>query len=172
MSDFPAASQCRVYDGHGGMHYVSLDPCSHDLAGPADRQPEDVPIASIMTRNIVCARPELQLDALIGLMIQNHIGCVPIVDERGRPHGIVTKLDLVEAMQEPPGATVRRTAGDVMMPIALTLDERATVAHAVSMMTLEDLHHVMIVSCHGTLIGVVSSKDVVRWLAETGRAAL
>jgi CBS domain-containing protein len=53
-----------------------------------------------------------------------------------------------------------------MMPLALTLDEHATLAHAASLMTLEDLHHVMVVSCSGALIGIVSAKDVVRWLVE------
>jgi CBS domain-containing protein len=51
-----------------------------------------------------------------------------------------------------------------MMPIALTLEESSTVGDAASMMTCEDLHHVLVVSRSGALVGVVSAKDIVTWL--------
>ena len=41
----------------------------------------------------------------------------------------------------------------------------ASVAHAAAMMSLEDIHHVAIVADSGLLLGVVSSIDIVRWLA-------
>ena len=52
-----------------------------------------------------------------------------------------------------------------MMPLALTLGEHATVAQAAALMSLEDVHHVPIVADSGRLIGVVSTFDIVRWLA-------
>jgi CBS domain-containing protein len=52
-----------------------------------------------------------------------------------------------------------------MLALAFSLDERATIAQAAAMMAIEDLHHVPIVSVEGRLIGVVSSLDIVRWLA-------
>ena len=100
------------------------------------------------------------MPALAQLFLDEHVGCIPIIDERGRPHGIVTKSDVVGQLSD--DCWSMRTARDVMMPLALTLDEHATLAHAASMMTLEDLHHVMVVSCSGALIGIVSAKDVVR----------
>jgi CBS domain-containing protein len=59
-----------------------------------------------------------------------------------------------------------RDADEVMMPIALVLDETATVAHAAAMMALEDTHHVLVVRETGELVGVVSSKDIVKWLVD------
>jgi CBS domain-containing protein len=53
---------------------------------------------------------------------------------------------------------------DVMMPLAITLDDDATVGHAAALMAAEDMHHVMIVA-EGRLVGVVSTMDVTRWLA-------
>jgi CBS domain-containing protein len=52
-----------------------------------------------------------------------------------------------------------------MMPLAITLNERSSVAHAAAMMAAEDVHHVPIVDVHGRMIGLVSSMDIVRWLA-------
>jgi CBS domain-containing protein len=52
-----------------------------------------------------------------------------------------------------------------MMPLAITLGQRATVAHVAALMASEDVHHVPIVDDHGRLIGVVSTMDIIRWLA-------
>lgn len=158
-------SRCRVYDGRGEVTTSRIS-CIHRMLPPIRPAPtiaDSVAVTDVMAHDLVCARPELRIDALARLMVDNHIGCVPIVDERGRPVGIVTKFDLVERMMS---ERATGTAAEVMMPLALTLDEHATVAHAASMMALEDLHHVMIVSCTGTLIGLVSSKDIVRWLVD------
>jgi CBS domain-containing protein len=160
-----AMTQCRVFGGQGEL--VRLQPGCEERASStavcvrtvADR----VPITEIMAKSLVCARDDLAVDELVRLILRSHIGCVPIVDERGHPRGIVTKTDLMELLLTPErlGSS---TAADVMMPLAIVLDERATVAHCASMMALEDFHHVMVVSCAGALIGVVSSQDVVRWL--------
>ena len=118
-----------------------------------------MPITAIMTRDVICVRRTRGVDNLVRLMVENHIGSIPVVDEHGKPIGMVTKLDLIEQ------AGTVRTAEEVMMPLALTLNERATVAHAAAMMTLEDVHHVPVVSPAGALVGVVSSLDIVRWVA-------
>lgn len=122
-----------------------------------------VAVTEIMTRDVMCARNDRPAHELVALMLGSHIGSVPIVDERGRPSGIVTKTDLVELLLEP-GRIAGATARDVMMPLAIVLDERATIAECASMMALEDFHHVMIVRDTGELVGLVSSQDIVRWL--------
>jgi len=122
-----------------------------------------VPVTEIMTRDITCARRDVDAEQLVELFVDNHIGCVPIVEDPGRPIGMVTKADLVEQLA--PGKPCALTANDVMMPFALTLGEQATIAHAAAMMASEDIHHVPIVDEEGCLIGIVSSMDIVRWLA-------
>jgi CBS domain-containing protein len=158
-----------VYERHGSSRESVLPPCDQVALERSPTIADRVPVTEVMTRDLVCARPDLEVNVLARLMTDCHIGCVPIVDERGRPQGIVTRFDLVEQLAQD-GASV--TASDVMMPLALTLGEHATVAHAATMMAQEDLHHVMIVGPGGTLIGVVSSKDIVRWLVENDRNGL
>lgn len=135
-------------------------------------------LRDIMSRDLVSVRPELSIDKVVNLMVGRHIGCLPVVNERGRPIGIITKFDLVEQLDAAmhlaaggcplPVDLQAQTADDVMMPIALTLDEHASVAHASSMMISEETHHVLVISDDGTLVGVVSAKDIVRWVTEHG----
>jgi len=147
---------------------------SCELPEPADR--ERGGIRTIMSNHVVCARGDLDIHAAIQLMMRHHIGCLPIVDHRRRPIGIITKLDLVEQLEtvlrrdgRPPSDLRHlrpRTVEDVMMPLALTLQERATVAQAATMMAVEDTHHVLVVSEDNHLVGVVSTRDVVMWVVE------
>ena len=128
-----------------------------------------VPLTDIMTRSITCARRELTAERVAELMVSNHIGCVPVVDEAGHPVGMITKLDLVERIVALDGNTpeglANQTAGTLMMPLSLTLNDRATIAHAAALIAIEDIHHVSVVDGAGRLIGIVSTMDVVRWLA-------
>ncbi|MBV8761285.1 MAG: CBS domain-containing protein [Deltaproteobacteria bacterium] len=112
-----------------------------------------------MAHDVVCARTDLNVDALTDLLVRNHIGCIPIVDDRGQPIGIVTKLDILERK---PNAI---SAGHIMMPLAITLNQHATIAHAAAVMSVEGFHHVMVVATDHTLLGVVSTMDIARWLA-------
>jgi CBS domain-containing protein len=120
----------------------------------------ELPISQIMTRATITARADSTVDSLIEMMTHNHIGCVPIIDAQGRPAGIVTRLDLIECR----GAD-RVTATDVMMPNAMTLPEDATLARAAALMSVESIHHVLVVGKNRTLVGVITTFDITRWLA-------
>jgi CBS domain-containing protein len=151
--------RCRIYNGTGELDatrstYLELAPVP-STPTIADR----VPVTAIMSRDVVCARADISLDAVRDLLVTNHIGCVPIVDDHARPTGIVTKLDLVERRWQ------TGSAADVMMPIGAMLDTSATVANAATAMALDDVHHVVIVGPDDVLVGVVSTMDIVSWLA-------
>jgi len=124
---------------------------------------DNVPVTEIMTRHVVCAFPDLPFEALIDVLVRERLGCVPVVDERGHPLGMVTKFDIVEQLVLPSRSAL--LVADIMMPLAITLADTATVAHAAALMASEDMHHVMIVSDR-RLVGVVSTLDVTRWLAD------
>lgn len=163
----------HVYRGQGN-HSVWVPICELDDA-TLPRVPtiaDLVPVRRIMSREVICAREDLEIGALMDLMVRHHIGCVPVVDDHGRPIGMVTKFDVVEQLLDartPEGPAPAATAGEVMMPLAITLDEHATIAHAAAMMSVEDVHHVPIVTGCGALIGIISAMDIVRWLASNDR---
>jgi CBS domain-containing protein len=166
----------HIYRGRGG-HALRTPP--YDPEQPALPQvptiADLVPACRIMSREVVCARDDLEVTALMDLMMRRHIGCVPIVDDRGHPIGMVTKLDLVEYLVAARAAIPDDLGGpfavasQLMMPLAITLDEHATVAHVAAMMSVEGVHHVPIVAAGGALIGVVSTMDVMRWLTDNDR---
>src|SRR4051794_35772962 len=115
---------------------------------PADQ----VPVTAIMSRNVISARVNTPVSALMHLMSSHQTSCVPIVDDRCQPIGIVTKSDVVEFVEHAQGTDLSlRTAAEIMMPLAITLHEHATVAHVANMIATEGFHHVMIVGPDGAL---------------------
>lgn len=51
-----------------------------------------------MVTNILTARPETEIQMVAEVMISHHIGCLPIVDERGSLVGVLTRSDILRAI--------------------------------------------------------------------------
>jgi CBS domain-containing protein len=142
----------------------------------APLQAEEPRVQHVMSNDLVCASEDLEIAALVSLVVRNRIGCIPVVDRLGRAVGVVTKTDLVEHLDillHGPATGTRSVtrARDVMMPLPMTIPDSATLARAANLMVLEDIHHVLVVSDQGFLVGVVSTKDLVHWLIATDRLA-
>lgn len=168
--------RCTVYGGRGEPHVLAMELVAPEELVHVSTKADDVPLMAIASRDLVCARPDLEIADVVRLMIRHRVGCIPVVDERRHPVGVITKFDIVEQIDAMlrsaadgsplPSDLAARNADEIMLPLAFTLDENATIAHAAAMMTTEDVHHVLVVSTAGQLIGVVSSKDIASWLAD------
>jgi CBS domain-containing protein len=121
------------------------------------------PITSIMRTKLLTSPPDASAEHVLELLRDRHVGCVPIIDQANRPLGIVTKLDVLETFGEG-----RKTAREIMMPHAHSLEATATVAEAALVMSAERIHHVLVVDDNRALIGLVSSLDLADWIARQG----
>jgi CBS domain-containing protein len=121
------------------------------------------PITSIMRTKLLTSPPDASVEHVLELLRDRHIGCVPIIDQDRRPLGLVTKLDVLETLGEN-----RKTAREIMMPHARSLEASATVAEVAKLMSAERIHHVLVVDADRALIGIVSSLDLAGWIAGQG----
>ena len=148
----------------------------------------DAPIATLMSRDFVCVREDLSVDAVRAILLERGVGAAPVVDAEGMPVGIITKTDFVRGLAELEGdwpgpseaaprlprgfhleALPRATARDLMMPFVFALPVETTVAQAAAFMASRGVHHVLVNDKRGALVGILSTIDLARWLAaETG----
>jgi len=130
-----------------------------DTAHPhcADR----TPVRAIMTGHVKCVRPDTELAEVCDLLTTESISGAPVVDEAGHAIGIISRTDLIHRELLPPGATV----DDLMMPMAFTLPEHASVAQAAALMAYEGVHRLPVLDTAGAVIGIVSALDIARWVA-------
>jgi CBS domain-containing protein len=125
----------------------------------ASNDPQIAQVATIMTRAVHCVRPDTRLESAAALFLERGIRAAPVVDGDGKVLGVVTRADLAGA-----GATV----GLVMSHHAFSLPERATVARAAELLMHEGTHCVPVVAADRTILGIVTPRDITRWIAREG----
>ncbi len=123
----------------------------------------DACVTDIMTRRVVCLRPETPVAQLADLFIERDIGGAPVLDENGRILGIVSKSELLRSCFETPRAN--QVVDDIMTAIVFRLPEDATVAQAARLMAYEGVARIVIVSPEGVIVGILSADDILRCVA-------
>lgn len=87
------------------IHHLPVENTNGDLCGlltwthmkrfqERGGQTENVPVSSIMTKDVITVRPDTEISKAIQLMKRNEIGCVPVVHDRHLV-GIITIEDVL-----------------------------------------------------------------------------
>lgn len=155
---------------------------SPDTAGAPGQAPtDDTPVSSIMTARVVSFTADTPADQATRLMLEKGISGAPVVDEAGRPIGMVSKTDLLESLYESLKADTEEQAnaalserkveqssavGDIMVPYLLAVSSRAPIALAAALMAYEGVHRLLVLDENNNMVGIVSSLDVLRWVAQ------
>jgi CBS domain-containing protein len=145
---------CLASDGAGESRWAA-----EPGASAADR----APVWAVMTRAVLAFRAELPLARARTLLLERELAAAPVVDEQARPIGIVTLRDIARAGEAALAGSTR--VGDVMVRRAICVSERAPLSEAAALMAFEGVDHAPVVSAKGTVVGVVTAHDLVRWLA-------
>lgn len=136
----------------------------------------DATVAEIMATNVVCVSGDVRFDTVSALLLDLGISGVPVVDDEGRPIGIVSKTDLLRVTRArddaenhdgSAGDLSRVAVEDVMMPIAFCVPENESIARAAALMAFEGVHRVPVVGTRGQVVGLVSPLDILGWLARS-----
>jgi len=148
------------------------------------------PVADAMEQAVLIAQPEMEAVELLKLFVDGGVHAVPVVDAGGEPIGVVSKIDVLGELCGQPDAprdrdfyasdteasaaarrwerrSVRRVR-DFMMPLSVVVTEETSVFEAASIMANKGIHPVPVVNTSGRVTGILTSSDVLRWLARNG----
>lgn len=167
------ASECRdcehcrglCIDGGGGEVFVR---CAW-LHGQIPPRPTATvaSLASIMSAPVHCVSPDASLESVRELFVTHAIGAAPVVDASGRTIGVVSKGDLLRALDQEgavPGIEIAR-ARQVMSHVVFALHSEADISRAAALMAYEGVHHIVVTDAAGMPAGIVSALDILRWFA-------
>jgi len=131
--------------------------------GPAPAAVEGT-VAEIMAKSVQCIRPDATIEVLVGLLVETGIGGAPVIDDTGRPVGVVSKTDVVRSLHERrnPATT---TVDEIMTPVAFVLREDAVIERAAALMAFEGVHRIPVVAPDGVIVGIVTPLDITRAMA-------
>ena len=131
-------------------------------------------VSDLMTRNVLCVRPDVSVDSLVELFVETSLRAVPVVDRHGTLLGIVTEADALldvhaRSNHDQPRSSDRqvRDAASIMRGLPLSLPESTSVARAAAVMVFEDASRAVVLSAQGDIVGLLSATDILFWLARS-----
>jgi CBS domain-containing protein len=164
--------------GHEIERTTDVGPQLPPLGGPHRR------VADVMTTDLVVATPSTSVPDLARMMRENAVSALPVVDEDGRPVGVVSEADLLVKERELAAhhgglwMESHPTAGDRVKAEALeaaelmssppaTIGGEASLAAAARRMAERGVRRLLVVDDVGRLRGLVSRRDLLK-VYETG----
>jgi CBS domain-containing protein len=125
--------------------------------------PERASITEVMDANVLCADAEATVEVVQAALAAHGAPVAVVLDAGGHAIGVCSRFDLALGG---PAAAIQTC----MTPFVITMLDSTTVADALELVIERDLHHIPILS-EGRVVGLVTPRAVIRWLAHSLRAA-
>jgi CBS domain-containing protein len=137
-------------------------------------------VASVMTKEVVTARPDTTFKEIAELLAGKGISAVPVVDGGGTPIGVVSEADLLAKQEyraggrQAPGLFAARArkarwrksfgavASHVMSKPPIVVDPGTPVSEAARLLADANVRRLFVVDRTGVLVGVLARRDLVR----------
>lgn len=141
-------------------------------------------IKEFMSQPVTVVREETTLEEIARTLLMQNIGCVPVLDARGKISGIITESDFTAKEKGIPFSTFRApqlfgqwldkgtveriyeqartmTAKEIMTHPAITVTEDQPVETALALLLKHDVNRLPVVR-DGVPVGIVSRHDLLR----------
>lgn len=118
-------------------------------------------VAELMTPNPVSISESATVGEAAWFLTHRELSAVPVINEAGRPVGVLSRADLVRHQGQAAEAT---PVGKIMTPTVVAMAPQDAAWAAIAKMTAFKVHRVFVVDASGVLVGVISAFDVVRTL--------
>lgn len=116
----------------------------------------------IMTSDPACCGPETPLTQVARMMVENDCGCVPVIDDAGRPLGVVTDRDIAcRAVARNLDARAL-CAADCMTTPVVSVARDETVDECCELLESNQIRRVLVVDDDGACCGIVALADIAR----------
>ena len=135
--------------------YLAASSESHMVALRAASR--GVPVSYAMMKQFATLSPHAHIDEAVQTLLQTSQGEFPVVDEAGKPVGVLGRGDLIRAIKSHgPEARV----SDAMATELPTIGYRATLEQAFKLLQQNSSPAVGVINAGGTLVGLVTSETI------------
>ncbi|HKD36556.1 MAG TPA: CBS domain-containing protein, partial [Pirellulales bacterium] len=122
-------------------------------------------VETLSPRKPIAVAAATPVGDVLRLMVERKVGCV-LVAEGAKPLGIFSERDALRKIGDQAVQFATRPVSEFMTPKPETLMADAKIAFAVQRMDLGGFRHLPIVDRDGQLIGVISARDILRYLTD------
>jgi len=165
----------------GGENIEGMDQCEECGQSLADMHLEGPLLQieqSLLTDRIGLLDPKTPITVaantpvgdVLRLMVDKSVGCLIVIEDKN-PVGIFSERDALIKLNVDAKRLSDRPVSEYMTAKPQTLEETAKIAFAVQRMDLGGYRHLPIVGEDGQLNGIISVRDILRYLTEQMTAA-
>ncbi|HMN62652.1 MAG TPA: CBS domain-containing protein [Anaerolinea sp.] len=108
--------------------------------------------------------PQATMKEALHVLAEKNIGALIVLDE-GKVVGILSERDIVRQMDKEGHCDLEMPVSKLMTREVITVGSEKTLDACMKLMTLKHIRHLPVVD-EGTLVGVISIGDVVRWVID------
>ena len=120
--------------------------------------------ADLMTAPAVSLRDAAIIPEAVALLIEKGFHAAPVIDEAGRPVGVLSTTDILLYAGE---KSDRLPVREIMTPAVFAVTPDTPAAKVVDEFLALKVHQLFVVDKTGVLIGVISTLDVLRRLGRS-----
>jgi CBS domain-containing protein len=128
--------------------------------------------AELMTDNPVSLLATATVPEATALLTDRGFSAAPVIDDTGRPVGVVSKADILIHDREqcrsgavPDGISAHADTTrveEIMTPAVFSVPTDTPAAKVIEQMVQLNVHQLFVVDDSGTLVGIISALDVLR----------
>ncbi|KAB2946952.1 MAG: inosine-5'-monophosphate dehydrogenase [Candidatus Methanoperedens nitroreducens] len=140
-----------------------------------------IPVSDVMTKDVITIKKNAGLHEAAGLLSENKISGMPVIDEENHVIGIVTEADilcmagiksdhtfkdiLMHILGEPiPRRKNCETVADVMTSPAITIKPEADIREVARILDEKRIKRLPVVDEENKLIGIISRANIIRFM--------
>ena len=124
--------------------------------------------SDLMTTKVLTATEGMLLIDAAEKMLQNHIGCLPVVDTENNLRGILTEFDIMNFALS--GEAGRATVAEAMSREVVSFPPEANFETIANCCIGRRIHRVPVVK-NGKVVGIISRHDVLAMMVKLYRNA-
>jgi CBS-domain-containing membrane protein len=142
---------------------------------------KDVNVEQVMTTPVVTVSETASVADAVRRMAELDLKRLPVVDEEGHLVGIVSRVDVLRALAQPPVAEVPRRSpvagsdavvGDVMMTSVPSVKADASLAEVVDLLVSTAQRRVVVVDDEHQVVGIITDGDLLERASDSERVGI
>ena len=121
----------------------------------------------VMTAPVVTVVANAMIEDALGLMLDNHISGLPVLHPDGQLAGVITEYDVLRFYRESDAAYHPfQPCREFMTTAIVTIGPDATLDEAMTALLQTSVRRLLVVDDGGRLVGVLSRRDIARFIRD------
>lgn len=138
-------------------------------------------VGQMMTPNPVTVSSEATISQAVNLMVEHDIKRLPVVDPTGRLVGMVSRINVLRALSQPPVAALPRKdppsghhlrVGEIMMTSVPTVHTDTPLAEVVGLLVSSAQRRVVVIDEARRVVGIITDGDLLKRATDSERSGI